>query len=68
MRVTNVWASRDITIVEGDYENPPDDPHHCPATHTEIRIHPTGQARRLLLYFRPHEEADVDATEASATA
>jgi RNA polymerase sigma-70 factor (ECF subfamily) len=61
MHNTDVWASEDITIVEGDYLNPPDDPHHCPATHTEIRVHREGQASRLVLYFRPHEE-DIDLT------
>lgn len=61
VRITDVWASRDLTIVEADYRNPPDDPHHCPATHTEIRIHPGGQTSRLLLYFRPHEDdASID--------
>ena len=61
MRVTDVWASRDITIIEGDYLNPRDNPQHCPATHTEIRVHPGGQTTRVLLYFRPHpEEAVLD--------
>jgi RNA polymerase sigma factor (sigma-70 family) len=68
MRVTDVCASRQVTIIEGDYENPPDDPHHCPATHTEIRIHPTGRTRRLLLYYRPHEEDDIDTSDAPSTA
>lgn len=61
MHNTDVWVSEDITIVEGDYLNPPDDPHHCPATHTEIRVHREGQVSRLVLYFRPHEE-DIDLT------
>lgn len=58
MHNTDVWASRNITIVEGNYLNPTDDPHHCPATHTEIRVHDAGPTSRLLLYFRPHEDED----------
>ena len=54
MQVTDVWSSSSVTIVEGNYLNPADDPEHCPATHTEVRIHPRGQTGRLLLYFRPH--------------
>jgi len=30
MRPTNVLASKDITIFEADFENPRDDPFHCP--------------------------------------
>ena len=56
MYTTGVWASSEITIVEGSYLNPPDDPRHCPATHTEIRVHDTGRTSRLLLYYRPHED------------
>ena len=43
MQVTDIWASSSITIIEGNYLNPPDDPQHCPATHTEVRIHPEGK-------------------------
>lgn len=50
---TGVVASPAITIFEGTYTNPPDDPFRCPATHTEVRIHPDGQTTQLLLYFPP---------------
>lgn len=30
VHLTNVLASKDITIMEGDFENPPDNPFHCP--------------------------------------
>lgn len=53
MHTTDVWAGTGITIIEGTYLNPPDDPRHCPATHTEVRIH-SGHTSRILLYYRPH--------------
>jgi hypothetical protein len=54
LHTTGVWASTGITVIEGDYENPPEDPRHCPAAHTEIRIQPRGATRRILLYYQPH--------------
>ena len=57
MQVTDIWASNSVTIIEGNYRNPPHDPQHCPATHTEVRIHPQGETSRLLLYYRPHADA-----------
>jgi RNA polymerase sigma-70 factor (ECF subfamily) len=53
LELTNLIASASVTIWEGDYHNPPDNPQHCPATHTEVRLHPAGQTTRLLLYFPP---------------
>ncbi|MDX6647755.1 MAG: hypothetical protein QOK40_3482 [Miltoncostaeaceae bacterium] len=51
LHLTGVAAGPGVTIFEGTYENPPHDPHHCPATHTEVRLHPDGQTTRLLLYY-----------------
>jgi RNA polymerase sigma-70 factor (ECF subfamily) len=51
LELTNVIASEGVTIWEGDYQNPSHDPDHCPATHTELRIHPSGQTTRLVIYF-----------------
>lgn len=55
MRVSNVAATATITIVEGTYLNPRDDPRHCPATHTEVRVLHRGRTTRLTLYHRLHE-------------
>ena len=48
---TNIVAGAGVTIVEGDYENPASDPHHCPATHTEVHVHPDGPATRIILHY-----------------
>ncbi len=63
LRLTGVAASRGVTIVEGSYLNPPHDPHHCPATHTEVRIHPEGQTTRLLLYYPTAGDSDAIGTD-----
>jgi RNA polymerase sigma-70 factor (ECF subfamily) len=51
VHLTGLVASDGVTIVEGDYENPPDDPDHCPATHTEVHFHSNDRAARIILYF-----------------
>lgn len=51
LHLTGLVASDGVTIWEGEYENPADDPGHCPATHTEVRLHPSGRTARILLYF-----------------
>lgn len=51
VQLTNIVTSAGITIVEGDYDNPPDDPEHCPPTHTEVRFHPNGPTTRIILYY-----------------
>lgn len=51
VHLAEIVASDSVTITEIAFENPVDDPHHCPATQTEVRFHPTGKATRILLYY-----------------
>lgn len=44
-------AGDSVTIWEEDYENPPDDPYHCPATHTEVRVRRGGRVTCTALYY-----------------
>jgi RNA polymerase sigma factor (sigma-70 family) len=62
VHLTGVVASEGLTIVEGEYENPVEDPQHCPATHTEVRFQPRGRAERIILYYG--DPADKAATAA----
>ncbi len=55
LHLSDIVTSTGVTIVEGDYENPAHDPHHCPSTHTEVRFHPQARTTRLILYFGHHE-------------
>lgn len=51
LRPTGIVASPTITILEADYQNPPERPDHCPPLHTEVRIHPHNKTTRLILHF-----------------
>lgn len=53
LRLTNIVASPGVTIVEGHYQNPPDDPGHCPPAHTEIRFQPRNHTIRVVVHFGP---------------
>ncbi len=58
MRPTNVLASKDITVLEADFENPRDDPFRCPPATTQVHFQRDGLTHRVHLYFapRPREE------------
>lgn len=58
LHVTNVLASRGITVLEGAWENPPDDPDHCPPGMSHVSIWRAGKIQRIYLYYapRPGEE------------
>jgi RNA polymerase sigma factor (sigma-70 family) len=53
---TNVLASKAVTVVEGDFENPPDDPFRCPPATSMIFFYRDGQIHRSSRYFTPHPE------------
>ena len=55
---TNVLASKDIVVVEADFENPRDDPFHCPPATTQVHFQRDGLTHRVHLHFapRPREE------------
>jgi hypothetical protein len=52
MRLTNVLASKDITVMEGDFKNPPEDPFRCPPAISMVGFHREGTLiKRMLIYF-----------------
>ncbi len=55
---TNVLASKDIIVLEADFENPRDDPFHCPPATTQVHFQRDGLTYRVHLHFapRPREE------------
>ena len=61
LHLTNVLAAKDMTVMEGDFENPPDDPFHCPAATSMVFFHRNDstiyQVRR---YFAPHPQKGHD--------
>lgn len=58
MHPTNVLASKDVTIFEANFENPRDDPLHCPPATTQVHFQRDGLTHRVHLHFapRPREE------------
>ncbi|MGH3087344.1 MAG: RNA polymerase sigma factor, partial [Rubrobacteraceae bacterium] len=57
LTLTNVVASKDVSIVEGDFENPRDDPFRCPPAVTFVGFHRDGGIERARLYFAPRKTA-----------
>lgn len=51
LRILDVIAGEGITIVEGAFENPPDDPHHCPPVTTQLFVHRGDGIRAMRLHF-----------------
>jgi hypothetical protein len=53
VHLTNVLASKDITLIEGDFKNPPDDPFRCPPTISMVGFHRNGeeQIQLMRIYF-----------------
>ena len=56
LHLTNVLASKDITIMEGDFENPHDDPFHCPPATSMVFFYRDGWIYRTHRHFAPRPE------------
>jgi RNA polymerase sigma factor (sigma-70 family) len=58
LRLTNIVASKDVTVIEGNYENPPDDPLRCPPAISMVSLYHEGRIDRMRLHFasRPEDE------------
>jgi RNA polymerase sigma factor (sigma-70 family) len=54
--LTNVIASKDVTVVEGDFENPPDHPYHCPPATSQVYFFREGQIHLMREYFAPRPQ------------
>ena len=53
---TNVLASKGMTVMEGDFENPPHAPFHCPPATSMVFFHRDGAIRRVRRHFAPRPE------------
>src|SRR5829696_3526661 len=51
--LTNFLASKEITVMEGELENPPEDPFHCPPAFSMVGFHRDGgeQINQMRFYF-----------------
>jgi RNA polymerase sigma-70 factor (ECF subfamily) len=50
---TNIIVGKDITVLEGDFENPPDDPFHCPPATLMVCFYRDGRIHRVRQYYVP---------------
>ena len=57
LHLTSVLASKNVTIIEGDFENPPDDPFHCPPATSMVYFYRDGQIHRAHQYFASRPRA-----------
>jgi RNA polymerase sigma factor (sigma-70 family) len=53
LRLTNVLASKDLTIMEGRFENPHDDPFHCPPATSVVYSYRDGMIHLVRQYYTP---------------
>lgn len=63
LRLTNVLASKDVTIMEGRFENPHDDPFHCPPATSVVYVYRDGRIRLVRQYYTPRSEVRRDDPE-----
>lgn len=57
---TNILASKDVTVIEGDFENPRDNPFHCPPATSIVCFYRDGRIRGLRQYYAPRPEGPQD--------
>jgi hypothetical protein len=58
LHLTNVIASKDVTVVEGDYENPPDDPFRCPPAISMVSFYRDGRIPRMYLHYASRQKSE----------
>jgi RNA polymerase sigma-70 factor (ECF subfamily) len=66
--LTNVLASKDVTVMEGRFENPHVDPFHCPPATSVVYVYRDGRIRLVRQYYalrsevRPNEPQESTST------
>jgi RNA polymerase sigma factor (sigma-70 family) len=58
MHLTNVITSKDVTVMEGDFENPLDDPFHCPPATSLVYFYRDGRIHRVHQHYAPRPEQE----------
>jgi RNA polymerase sigma-70 factor (ECF subfamily) len=56
MHLTNVIASKDVTVIEGDFENPLDAPFHCPPATSIVYFYRDGKIHRVHQHYAQRPE------------
>jgi RNA polymerase sigma-70 factor (ECF subfamily) len=58
VHLTDVLASKDITIMEGTFENPPENPFHCPPAISWVFLYRDGTIRQARRRFAPRQRQE----------
>ena len=48
-----VVSSKDVAVIECDFESPPDDPEHCPSGVSQVAVYRDGRIYRMHWYLAP---------------
>ncbi len=67
MLPTNVIAAKDVTVVEANFENPSDDPSHCPPATSFVFFYHDGWIHQLRQYYAPRPENEQREAKGSTT-
>jgi RNA polymerase sigma factor (sigma-70 family) len=63
LRLSNVIASKDMIVIESAFENPPDDPFHCPPSMVEVHLLRGDMTSTLRRYYAPRPNEDTQKPE-----
>ncbi len=55
---TRIISSKDVSVIECDVENSPEDPFHCPQTFSQVAVYHDGKIRRMYWYLAPRPERE----------
>lgn len=58
LHLTNVLVSKDTLIIENDFENPHDDPFHCPPATSMVFFYRDGRIHRARQYYAPRPDPE----------
>lgn len=65
LHLTAVYASVGVTVIEGRFENPADDPLRCPPAMSQVRLGRDGTTERIRLYYAPRTDGITAADQPS---
>lgn len=58
--LTKVLVSKEVTVLEGTLENPPDDPNRCPPAASQVLFYRGGRIQQMHIYFAPPPSREVE--------
>lgn len=53
---TNVVSSKDVSVIDCEVENPPEEPYHCPPSFSQVAVYRDGEIHRMHWYLAPRPD------------